>query len=966
LEYDGNIGAKTPFFPMQILIQKLDRLGGAAIRFCLRCWLFLFVAAPLAVSAANFYVGISPSTVPWTNGVVPYEFSNVLTATEKQTYLNGLNEWTLAGNVQFIPHTTQTNWILFSYNTNFIDYVAGGSDNPQVITISSLSRAQVCHEMGHSFGFNHENIRRDAATYITVLTNNITNEPANIIFFTIDPTTVPYGNYDFESVMHLGWDFASINPGVLPTQVPNPPYFPKYQYRMGNFCLSPGDRAALAYLYGPPAVPLTNIVTTTSDTGPGSFRAAIYYATDHPGTTIRFNIPVSDPGYSNGVYNIHLTGMLPPLVANGTIIDGSTQPGFAGRPLIVVDASQIIPQTFTSDTFLIYSASNQIKNLLFSGYDFNGLTLIYANATNNIISGCWFGLDATGTNAAPNAFQGILIAAGASGNIIGGTSALQRNVISGNAQYGVFITDSNTTGNVVLGNYIGTDFTGSNAVPNGLSGVFLGNSTSGNIIGNTSPAGRNVISGNGQYGIWISNTVNNVVEGNYLGVNASGETALGNQGSGIGLFGGSENLIGGTASGAGNVLSGNSAYGIEIANPVATGNWIEGNLIGLDAAGTNGIGNGDGYGGILLDGNTTGNIIGGTAPGSRNVISGNDPAGVFFVAANANIVEGNLIGTDITGTNAVGNNLAGVYMPYGTPNDNLIGGTAPGSRNVISGNGYGVYLTGSTTTSNWFEGNNVGADITGTNALPNYMGFIIFAGATNNIIGLKPNGAGLGNQIAFNDWDGVEVGDPTTAGISIRGNSMFANYNLGIDVINSANYSSNAPAITTAFGYQGSTIVLGTLSSLANRNYFIDVYSTPNNYAGQGQFYLGAATATTGASGNATFAFTNNAVNESGQYITATATDPFGDTSDFSPAVLATNLPAPWAQFNGNFAWKTNRFNFSVTLETNFNYSIQTATNLAAKPIVWITLTNFTATNALFNFSDATASNKARFYRVMW
>jgi hypothetical protein len=950
-------------FSVQIVIQKPNGFGRAVTRLCLRWCFAVFAAIPLAVSAANFYAGVSPSNVPWTNGIVYYEFTNTLTAAEQQTYLNGLREWELAGGVQFVPRTTQTNWILFTYNTNFVDYVAGGSYNPQVITIASLSRAQVCHEMGHSFGFNHENIRSDAATYIMVETNNITNEPENIIYFTIDPTTVSYGSYDYESVMHLGWDFASTGPGVLATQVPKPPYFPKYQYRMGNYCLSPGDRAALAYLYGPPLVPLTNIVTTTSDVGPGSFRAAIYYATDHPGTTIRFNIPVSDPGYSNGVYNIHLTGMLPPLVVNGTIIDGSTQPGFAGRPLIVVDASQIIPETFTSDTFLIYSASNQIKNLSFSGYDFNGMTLIYGNATNNIISGCWFGLDTAGTNAAPNAFQGILIGGGASGNIIGGTNALQRNVISGNAQYGIFITDSNTTGNVVLGNYIGTDPTGSNAIPNGLSGIFLGNSTSGNIIGSANPAGHNVISGNGQYGIWISNTVNNVVEGNYIGMNASGETALGNQDSGIGLFGGSQNFIG--APGAGNVLSGNVAYGIEIANPVATGNWIEGNLIGLDAAGTNGIGNGDGFGGILLDGNTTGNIIGGTVPGARNVISGNF-AGVFFVAATGNTVEGNYIGTDITGTNAVGNSLAGIYMPYGTPVNNLIGGSTASAGNVISGNdNYGVYLTDSGTTSNWFEGNNVGADATGTNALPNYIGFIIFGGATNNVIGLKPNGTGLGNQIAFNYWDGVEVGDATTAGISIRGNSMFANYNLGIDVINSANNNPTAPVITNAFGYIYDTVVGGTLSSQPSRNYLIDFYRTPSAGAGQGQFYLGTASVTTSGSGNATFAFTNTTGNYSGQYLTATATDPFGDTSDFSTAVLATNFPAPSAIFGGDFLWSAHTFNFSVALETNFTYRIQTATNLSANPINWITLTNFNATNSLFNFTDNRASNAARFYRVV-
>lgn len=937
-----------------------QRRAGVSIGTISGFWLL----AIARIFAGNFYAGISPANVPWPGGVVPYAFTNTLTAAEQQTYLDGLREWQLAANVQFVPHTTQPHWILFTFNTNGFDNVSS-STNPQVVSVASLSRAQVGHEMGHSFGFTHENIRPDAANYISVLTNNIAGEPTNIYWFTVDPATVTNGLYDFESVMHLGWDFDSTTPGVLATQQPRPPWFPRYQFRLGNFCLSPGDRAALAYLYGPPAVPLTNVVTTTADVGPGSLRAAIYYATDHPGTTIRFAIPTSDPGYSNGVFNIHLTGMLPPLVANGTVIDGSTQPGFAGKPLIFVDGSQILPETFTSGTFLIYSANNQIKNLSFSGFNWNGLTLEYADATNNTISGCWFGLDATGTNAAPNAYQGILIFNGASGNIVGGTSAPARNVISGNSQYGVYLT--NTTGNVI--------------------------------------------------------------SGNYLGVNASGETALGNGLSGIALFGGTQNVIGGTVPGAGNVLSGNSQYGLDIGNPVATGNSVQGNLIGLDAAGTNGLGNGNGYGGVLLEGGAANNVIGGTVAGARNVISGNAPAGIFFAGNNTsgNLVEGNYIGTDVTGTNAVPNGLAGVYMPFGTPG-NIIGGTGPGARNVISGNyygvylanpatsgnqvegnyigispdgtqvvgsafagviifagatnniiggsvagagnvisgffGYGVYIDNAGTTGNWIEGNDLGTDATGTNALPNSTGLIIFGGATNNIIGLKSDGSGSGNRIAFNYNDGVLISDTNTAGIAVRGNSIFGNSGLGIDVVNGANSLQNFPVITNAFGYGTSTVVAGTLNSLVHQTFSIDLYRNLSANPGEGQFYLGAVSATTDGSGNASFTYTNRVGNYAGQYLTATATSAGGDTSEFSPAVLVTNEVLPSAQFTGPYQSRTNGFSFSLTLQTNFSYRIQAATNLVA-PITWTDLTNFTATSSPFPFTDHSATNyRVRFYRV--
>jgi hypothetical protein len=986
--------------------------------------------APLGACGGNFYTNTSPANVPWTNGIVPYEFTNTLTPAETNTYLNGLREWQLAANVQFVPHTNQTRWVLFAYNTNWIDNVSS-STNPQIVTIASLSRAQICHEMGHSFGFTHENIRPDQTNYLTVLSNNVAS--GYLSYFQIDPGSVTNGPYDFESVMHLGWDFGATNPGVAATQQPKPPYFPRYQFRMGNYCLSPGDRAALAYLYGPPAVPLTNIVSTTADFGPGSLRAAIYYATDHPGTTVRFNILPNDPGYSNGVYNIHLTGMLPPLVANGTVIDGSTQPGFTNKPVIFVDGSQILPETFTSDTFLIYSASNQIKNLSFSGFDWNGLTLLYADATNNTISGCWFGLDFSGTNAAPNAYQGIFIANGANWNFIGGTNALARNVISGNSQYGVFITDSNTTGNVVLGNYIGTDAGGQLMVSNALGGVFLADGASQNLIGGTNAGARNVISGNLGNGILIrgSSVVHNTVQGNFIGTDATGTNSLANTVAGVTIdTGSSSNLIGGTVAGARNVISGNnlnSDYGVIIAGPGTSGNVIEGNYVGIGANGMTAVSNYFGmmvsggatnntfggtvagarnvisgnlsYGMVVKDPGTSGNVvegnyigldaggvtavpnddiavicwngatsnlIGGTSAGARNVISGNKNDGVDIASAgtSGNVVEGNFIGTDATGTVSRGNQSSGLGITGGA-NGNIIGGTSAGAGNLISGNGsYGLFLRDRGTSGNLIQGNFIGTDLTGTNALGNAWADVAFwGGAAGNSIG----GIGAGNMIAFSGWAGVELYDAPTTNNSIRGNSIFSNGGPGIDLNGVANDLQNFPVITNAFGYSTSTIISGTLNSVANRAFSIDVYrnfsADPDGYF-EGQFYVGTVSVTTGGSGNANFALTNTVGNYSGQSFTVTATSAGGDTSEFSLALIATNAPAPSAQFTAPFQWRTNGFAFSLTLQTNFNYHIQAATNLAA-PISWTDLTNFTATNSLFDFTDRTATNyRVRFYHV--
>ena len=254
----------------------------------------LSALVPWLASGGNFYAGTSPANVPWTNGLVPYAFTNTLTAAQQQTYLDGLREWELAANVKFIPRTNQTRWILFAFNSNNFNNVSVGY-NPQVVNISSLSRAQVGHEMGHSFGFTHENVRSDQTNFITVLSNNVSS--GNLGSFQIDPTSVTNGTYDFESVMHLGWDFASTQPGVLAAQQPRPLYFPRYQFRMANYALSPGDRAALKFLYGAPAAPPTDgsgnaafAFTNTAGNYSGQFFTATATATG--GDTSEFGADV--------------------------------------------------------------------------------------------------------------------------------------------------------------------------------------------------------------------------------------------------------------------------------------------------------------------------------------------------------------------------------------------------------------------------------------------------------------------------------------------------------------------------------------------------------------------------------------------------------------------------------------------------------------------------------------------------
>jgi hypothetical protein len=270
-----------------------------------------------------------------------------------------------------------------------------------------------------------------------------------------------------------------------------------------------------------------------------------------------------------------------------------------------------------------------------------------------------------------------------------------------------------------------------------------------------------------------------------------------------------------------------------------------------------------------------------------NVVSACVSANIFIEGTNNNTIAGNFIGTNAAGTAAVGGRI-GVWVYDGAQN-NTIGGTTAADRNVISGNSDdGVLLSGPSVTKNVVEGNYIGADVTGASAIPNQYGVQVVQlyhnqqGPSNNTIGGSAPGAG--NVIAFNTKDGVQVSGRHSTGNSIRGNSIFANGGLGIDLVDGGNGSQRSPQLTAAVALSnGMTEVTGALAAEHNTTYTLDFYSSPSGpNTPEGETYLGSVTVTTGADGKASFTVMLATPTTPGDILTATATDPFGDTSEFS------------------------------------------------------------------------------------
>jgi hypothetical protein len=540
-----------------------------------------------------------------------------------------------------------------------------------------------------------------------------------------------------------------------------------------------------------------------SPSDPGTtLREAIALANSTVGVdTITFNIPIESSPFTIFPISCQL-----PVITDEVIIDGYTQPlaspanGTTAAILRIEIAGNSAqgaggpdcPGAPSGLKIVAGGSGSIIRGLSISR--FLGHGILIEGASDVTIEGNFIGLEVEGSSDFGNSLDGVSLALGASNNVIGGNTTAARNVISGNNSDGIEISGEFSTGNLIIGNYIGLDKGGLADRGNTGNGVYLNGIPA--VIGGITPVERNIISGNDSDGVEINGDTSSgsVIRGNYIGLNWSGTGRVPNTADGVYITGSGNNTIGGTAgvtpggacTGACNVITGNGGDGIEIAPKNNVGyinNRIYGNFIGLNPAGnalvttasiTGNAGNGIRMNAVAqaiigTDGNGVNDIA------ERNIISGNQGGaastvyGILLTGISAvnNGIYGNFIGTDSTGTMALGNRTGGIYVQ--SPST-FIGGLGPQYANVISGNlGFGIEINSTVATSNRIRGNYIGTSVNGMAAVPNGGDGVRINNAKNNFIG-DQHVLAL-NIISGNAGDGIEI-----TGIESEGNRVQINF----------------------------------------------------------------------------------------------------------------------------------------------------------------------------------------------
>jgi trimeric autotransporter adhesin len=518
-------------------------------------------------------------------------------------------------------------------------------------------------------------------------------------------------------------------------------------------------------------------VQTTSDSNGNTLRAAITGADGTPGSSIVFSIPITDPGYNAATQTFTISPLtpLPPISAAVTTIEGQTESQNLGQTAFVaISGSQIIGAA-------------------------NGLNLA-AGSTGSTISG----LEVLNFDG-----PGILVQSAT--NTIGGTTLAAANVL-GLDSAGVSIGGAAATGNLLVGNFIGTNSAAAN----------------------------------------LANTTGVVV-------------------------GSANNIIGGSTAAAANVIGFNTSAGVSISGATATGNLVEGNYIGTNAAGTS---LNDIVGVAIASANNT---IGGSTSATANVIGFNSTAGVSITgaAATGNLVAANFIGTSPTNPSSPQGNAVGVMITNAS--NDTIGGPSSGYANFVGfntatgGTGAGVSISGASSTGDLIIGNDIGTNATGI-IMPNDAGVVI-NGSSSNTVGSTSSGGA--NIIAGNTGDAVNVNSGNFD--AIRQNSIFSN-GSGIVLNGGGNGGQVAPVLQTVTITSTQTLITGQLSSTTNAtDYTIEFFSSGSSTPGanQAQVFLGSVLVV-GNGGLLPFNATLPLTVPSGQTVIATVTPANNNTSEFS------------------------------------------------------------------------------------
>ena len=504
-----------------------------------------------------------------------------------------------------------------------------------------------------------------------------------------------------------------------------------------------------------------NLLTYTFADGTNSLRKCIRLANSTTGQdTIWFNIP-------SAPFLITCATALP-IISDTVLIDGFSQAGATpGTPMIAIDGLGSVLELDAG------SGGSTISGLVIYG----GTKGIYVNASNgSTIVGNYIGTNAAGTAAAPTPITqyGIHIF-NSSNTVIGGPAGLpDRNIISGCKQNGIRI-DGTSTATVIAGNYVGVNQAGTASIGNQGDGIYCSGGANNTVVGGSSSAYGNVISGNNATGLVINASLNCIVSNNFIGTDSTGNAALGNLNDGMDFTTGCTNV-----QIRDNVVCSNSQHGIYL----STSNYavLTGNKIGIGADGTTPLGNvavtGSSYYGIDITGSFKA-TIGGSLASDRNIISSNNSFGLTIFSSDSAVIQGNYIGTDVTGTLNRGNTYNGVEV--NSSNNAIIGGITLSEGNLVSGNHqYGINVVSAD--SALIESNFVGTDYTGNVAIPNTSNGIILTASAPN--------AQIFNNVSCGNTVGIMVGfscDSCTikgnkVGIGADGITLLGNSQYGIEV----------------------------------------------------------------------------------------------------------------------------------------------------------------------------------------